>query len=208
MYSFGSFSDMIFLFWVCVILFSNEYVLHILCWCVLRFWFETYFHLCIMITLVWPIMEDIEPIWPRIRRSTHFTFWLEQYHIHIHTLTLWTWWPTHFEPDMTPSLDTITRLYYPCSPYHAIVPLPILSIISWVWPGSVWDGLTRGELYMMIDGSWWESGLTAWWCCWGRWIVMEHPDLRHCTWLQRVRTTRDGDLMRRWWVAYDDRVRW
>ena len=60
----------------------------------------------------------------------------------------------------------------------------------------------------MIDGSWWESGLTAWWCCWGRWIVMEHPDLSHCTWLQRVEMIRDGDFMRRWWVSYDDIVRW
>ena len=61
---------------------------------------------------------------------------------------------------------------------------------------------------MMIDGSWWESGLTAWWCCWGRWDVMEHLDLSHCTWLQRVGMIRDGDFMRRWWVAYDDGMRW
>ena len=82
-------------------------------------------------------MEDIEPIdlglGDRLREFeivTHFTFHSEQYHIHIHTLTLWTWQPTHFEPDMTPPLGTITRLYYPCSPYHATVPLSFLSIIS------------------------------------------------------------------------------
>ena len=69
MYSFGSFSDMIFLFWACVILFSREYVLHILCWCVLCFRYETYFHL----------HHDHYGLtyhggywafWPRIRRST------------------------------------------------------------------------------------------------------------------------------------------
>ena len=82
-------------------------------------------------------MEDIEPIdlglgdRPKeFETVTHFTFRSEQYHIYIHTLTLWTWRPTHFEPDMTPPLGTITRLYYPCSPYHATVPLPFLSIIS------------------------------------------------------------------------------
>ena len=64
-----------------------------------------------MITLVWPIMEDIEPIdlgsrdRPReFETVTHFTFLSEQHHIRFHTLTLWTWWPTHFEHDMTPPL--------------------------------------------------------------------------------------------------------
>ena len=82
-------------------------------------------------------MEDIEPIdlglgdRPReFKIVTHFTFRLKQYHIHIHTLTLWTCRPTHFEPDMTPPFGTITRLYYPYSPYHATVPLSFLSIIS------------------------------------------------------------------------------
>ena len=93
MYLFGSFSDMIFLFWVCVILFSHEYVLHILCWWVLCFRYETYFHLSIMITLAWAIMKDIEPIdlgsWDQPKEfetMTHFTFWSEQHQIHIHTL--------------------------------------------------------------------------------------------------------------------------
>ena len=131
----GSFSDMI--FYLSTWHFSRECVLHILCWYVLCFRYETSFQLYIMITLAWPIMEDIEPIdlglgdRPReFETVTHFTFRLEQYHIHIHTLTLWTWRPTHFEPDMTPPLGTITRLYYPCSPYHATVPLSFLSIIS------------------------------------------------------------------------------
>ena len=147
MYSFGSFSDMIFLFWVCVILFSNEYVLHILRWCVLCFWFETYFHLYIMITLAWPIMEDIEPfdlgLGYRLREFetvTHFTFRSEQYYIHIHTLTLWTCWLTHFELDMTLPL---VPLYYitilvrlSILQYHSL----FLSIISLIWPGRVRDG--------------------------------------------------------------------
>ena len=60
----------------------------------------------------------------------------------------------------------------------------------------------------MIGGSWLESGLTTWWYYWGKEVIMEHLDLSHCTWLQRVGITRDGDFMRRWWVAYDDRVRW
>uniref|UniRef100_F6H6N5 Uncharacterized protein n=1 Tax=Vitis vinifera TaxID=29760 RepID=F6H6N5_VITVI len=58
-------------------------------------------------------MEDIEPIdlglgdRPRkFKTVTQCTFRLEQYHIHIHTLTLWTWRPTHFEPDMTHPLLT------------------------------------------------------------------------------------------------------
>ena len=147
MYSFGSFSDVIFLFWVCVILFSNEYALHILHWCMLCFWYETYFHLCIMITLVRPIMEAIEPIdlglgdWPKeFETMTHFTFWSNQHHIYIHTLTLWTWWPTHFEPDMTPPLSTIIRPYHSYSPLYTTVPFPILSIISLIWPGRVRDG--------------------------------------------------------------------
>ena len=60
----------------------------------------------------------------------------------------------------------------------------------------------------MIDISRWESGLTAWWYCWDWGVIMEHLDLSHCTWLQRARMIRDGDFIRRWWVAYDDRVRW
>ena len=65
--------------------FSHEYVLHILCWCLLCFRYETSFHLYIMITLAWPIMEDIEPIdlgsgdRPReFETVTHFFFWLER----------------------------------------------------------------------------------------------------------------------------------
>ena len=60
----------------------------------------------------------------------------------------------------------------------------------------------------MIDGSWWESGLIVERYCWDRAVIMEHPDLSHCTWLQRVGMIRDGDFMRRWWVAYDDGARW
>ena len=120
----GSFSDMI--FYLEYVAFSHEYALHILRWCafVLSIWYI--FHLYIMITLAWSIMEDIEPIEPidlglgdrprEFETVTHFTFRSEQYHIHIHTLTLWTCWPTHLEPDMTPPLGTITRLYYLCSP--------------------------------------------------------------------------------------------
>ena len=37
---------------------------------------------------------------------------------------------------------------------------------------------------------------------------MEHPDLSCCTWLQRAGMTGDGDFIRQWWVAYDDKVRW
>ena len=84
---------------------------------------------------------------------------------------------------MTPPLSIITRLYYIFSLYHAAASLPFLSIISLIWLGRVRDSYTWGELCMMIDGSQWESGLIAWWYCWGRWIVMEHPDLSHCTWL-------------------------
>ena len=61
---------------------------------------------------------------------------------------------------------------------------------------------------MMIDGSRWESGLTAWWCCWGRVVVMKHLNLSHCAWLLRVGMTRDVDFMRWWWVVCDDRMRW
>ena len=170
----------------------------------LYFWLRTFIHLHITITLAWPIMEDIEPIdlgsgdRPReFETVTHFTFRLEQYHIHIHTLTLWTCRPTHFELDMTPPLGTITRLYYPYSPLYTTVPLLIISIISWIWPGSVWDGLTRGELCTMIDGLWWESVLTTWRYCWDRGGIVEHPNLSHCAWLQRVGMIRDGDFMRR-----------
>ena len=60
----------------------------------------------------------------------------------------------------------------------------------------------------MIDESWWESGLTSWWYCWDRGVIMEYPALSHCTWLQRARMIRNGDFIRRWWVDYDDRVRW
>nr|CAN81760.1 hypothetical protein VITISV_000428 [Vitis vinifera] len=59
-------------------------------------------------------MEDIEPIdlglgdRPReFETVTHFTFRSKQYHIHIHTLTLWTFRLTHFEPDMTPPFEDI-----------------------------------------------------------------------------------------------------
>ena len=141
----GSFSDMI--FYLSMWHFSRECALHILCWCVLWFQYETSFHLYIMITLAWPIMDDIEPFdlgsgdRPReFKTMTHFTFWSEQYHIHIHTLTLWTWWTTHFELDMTPPLDTIIRPYHSYSSLYTIVPLPILSIISLIWPGRVRDG--------------------------------------------------------------------
>ena len=96
----GSFSDMI--FYLSMWHFSRECALHILCWCVLCFRYETSFHLYILITLAWPIMEDIEPIdlglgdqSREFETVTHFTFWSEQYHIHIYTLTLWTWWLTH-----------------------------------------------------------------------------------------------------------------
>ena len=61
---------------------------------------------------------------------------------------------------------------------------------------------------MMIDGSWWESGLTAWWYYWGRGVIMEYPDLSHCTWLWGFGMIRKSNFMRRWWVSYDDRVSW
>ena len=141
----GSFSDVI--FYLEYVAFSHEYALHILRWCafMLSIW---YIFTYIMITLAWPIMEDIEPIdlgsgdRPReFETVTHFTFWLEQCHMHTHIPTLWTCWPTHFESDMTPPLGTITRLYHSYSPSYIIVPLPILSIIplnlvvfEMVWP--------------------------------------------------------------------------
>ena len=61
---------------------------------------------------------------------------------------------------------------------------------------------------MMIDGSWWESGLTAWWYFRGRGVVMEHPNLSHCTWLGDFGMIRETDYMRQWWMPSDDRVRW
>ena len=151
MYSFGSFSDMIFYFEYVLFpfLMSTFYIFCVdVCY---AFDMRHIFTLASLITWVWPIMEDIESIdlgsWDRPRKfetMTHFILWLEQYHIYIHihirTLALWTWWPIHFEPDMTPPLDTITRLYYPCSPYHATVPLPFISIISLIWLGRVRDG--------------------------------------------------------------------
>ena len=89
----GSFSNMIFYLSMCH--FSHECALHILCWCTLCFWYETSFHLYIMITLAWPIMEDIEPIDLGLRdrprefeTMLHFTFWSEQCHIYICILTL------------------------------------------------------------------------------------------------------------------------
>ena len=125
----GSFSDMI--FYLSTWHFSRECVLHILCWYVLCFRYETSFQLYIMITLAWPIMEDIEPIdlglgdRPRkFKTVTQCTFRLEQYHIHIHTLTLWTWRPTHFEPDMThplvPLHDFTTLVRLIMLQYHCL----------------------------------------------------------------------------------------
>ena len=126
--------------------FSREWVLHILCWCVLCFRYDTSFTY-ITITLAWPIMEDIEPIdlgsgdRPReFGTVTHFTFWLEQYHTHIHTLTLWTWLTYPFWAWHDTTLGTVIRLYYPFSPYHVAAPLPFLSIISLIWLGRVRDG--------------------------------------------------------------------
>ena len=79
--------------WVCFISFVLMYVM-LLIWDI--------FHLHIMITWAWPIMEGIKSIdlalgdRPReFEIITHLTFWLKQYHIHIHTLTFWTWWPIH-----------------------------------------------------------------------------------------------------------------
>ena len=199
MCSFGSFSDMIFLFWVCVILFSHEYVLHILCWCVLCFRYETYFHWSIMITWVWPIMEDIEPIDLGLGdRLVSSRLWFVSSSYQSNTISI----PWLFRLDDLPILNLtwhhplvpLYDLYHSYSPLYITVPLPILSIISLIWPGDVRDGLAWGELCMMIDGSWWGSDLTAWLCCWGRWIVMEHPDLSHCTWLQRAKVIRDGDF--------------
>ena len=60
----------------------------------------------------------------------------------------------------------------------------------------------------MIDGSRWEIGLTAWGCCWGRGVVLGHPNLSCYTWIQIVGMIRDGDIMRWWWVTYDDGVSW
>ena len=141
----GSFSDMI--FYLSMWHFSRECVLHILCWCVLCFRYETsfaYISWSLWPDLSWRILSLFD-LGSRDRPRefetvTHVTFWLERYYIHIRTLTLLTWWPTHFEPDMTPPLGTITRLYYPCSPYHTTVPLPFLSIISLIWLGRVRDG--------------------------------------------------------------------
>ena len=39
-------------------------------------------------------------------------------------------------------------------------------------------------------------------------VIMKDPDSSHCTWLQGVRMVRDGDIMRRWRVAYVDGVSW
>ena len=110
----GSFSDMI--FYLSMWHFSRECVLHILCWCVLCFRYETsfaYISWSLWPDLSWRILSLFD-LGSRDRPRefetvTHVTFWLERYYIHIRTLTLWTWWPTHFEPDMTPLLRTIMR---------------------------------------------------------------------------------------------------
>ena len=73
-------------------------------------------------------MEDIEPFDLGLRDRprefetlTHFTFRSEQYHIHIHTLTLWTCRPTHFEPDMTPPLGIIILPYLFAFVYYSTI---------------------------------------------------------------------------------------
>ena len=81
---------------------------------------------------------------------------------------------------LIPSYDLAIPIRLSILQYHCLS-FPFISLI---WPGRVWDGLTWGELYTMIYGSWWESGLTTWRCCWGRGDVMEHPDLSHYTWLR------------------------
>ena len=146
MCSFGSFSDMIFLFWVCVILFSHEYVLHILCWCVLCFRYETYFHWSIMITWAWPIMEDIEPIDLGLGdRLVSSRLWFVSSSYQSNTISI----PWLFRLDDLPILNLtwhhplvpLYDLYHSYSPLYITVPLPILSIISLIWPGDVRDGL-------------------------------------------------------------------
>ena len=107
-------------------------------------------------------------------------------------------------PPLVPLHDFTTLVRLSMLQYHCLF-FPSFPWSDHVVPEIVWPEVSSTRL---IDGSWWESGLTAWWCCWGRGVIIEHPDLSHCTWFQRVGTTKDGDLMRRWWVAYDDRVRW
>ena len=143
--------------------FSRECVLHILCWCVLCFRYDTAFTY-IMITLAWPIMEDIESIDLRLgdrlrefETVTHFTFRSEQYHIHIHihTLTLWTWWPTHFELDMTPPLGTVI---WPLPFLFAFVYYSTIAYPSHSFPWfdqveseMVWLGVSSTRWYMDHD---------------------------------------------------------
>ena len=129
--------------------------------------------------------------WPRIRRSTQGVRDCDPFHLPFRAVLYPYPYPDSMDIDDLPILSLtwhhllvpLYDLYHSYSHSNIIVPLPILSIISLIWPGSVWDGLTWGELYTKIDGSWWESGLIAWRCCWGRGVVMEHLDLSHYTWL-------------------------
>ena len=107
-------------------------------------------------------------------------------------------------PPLVPLHDFTTLVRLSMLQYHCLF-FPSFPWSDHVVPEIVWPGVSSTRL---IDGSWWESGLTTWWCCWGRWDIMEHPDLSHCTWLQRVGMIRDGDFMRWWLVDYDDKVRW
>ena len=150
-------------------------------------------------------MEDIESIdlgsgdWPReFEAVTHFTFWLEWYHTHIHILVFsdlmtYPFWAWH---DTTPWYRYTTLpflfafVYYSTLAYfHHFLDLtrqnPRWLDLRWALDDDIW--------IMMRE--------------WFDYLTML---LSHCTWLQRVRMIRDDVFffMRRWWVDYDDRVRW
>ena len=91
---------------------------YIVCYARLSIW--DIFHLHILITWVWPIMEDIEPInlglgnRPKeFETMTHPTFWSKQYYIHVHTLTFWTSWPIHNERCMSLLFHNFAWLFLP-----------------------------------------------------------------------------------------------
>ena len=136
--------------------FSRKCALHIL-WlmCVmLSMW---YIFTYITITLAWPIMEDIESIdlgsgdRPReFEAVTHFTFWLEWYHTHIHTLAFsdlmtYPFWAWHD-----------TTLWYYCTTLPSIVHLSILQYSCLSFPSF------HGSDQVVSEMIWPEMSFTRW----------------------------------------------
>ena len=137
--------EFVFFSWVCFT--SFVFVLHLLCWCVLCFRYEMSFHLYIMITLVWPIMEDIEPI------DLGLGDWPREFEI----VTYFTSIPWSFRLGELPILSL--TWHHPLVPLYDLTTFVRLSILQYqclFFPSFLWSDQVESEMIRLeVSFAWW-----------------------------------------------------